>query len=558
MRWGSIFVWSLITITFLTLFTTSLCLADDWHYFILPSGQSAPEGIKVDSYDLPHIIYYYSPYAGLRYAHYNGTEWVYETIPGSGSFGYVSMVLDNQDFPHISCHEWYDEDLMYGWYDGSDWIFEMVDDEDDVGLFSSLALDSDGYPHITYRHNIFGVGKNLRYAYKDVYGWHIEVVDDEFQFQGSYCSIALDSQDHPHIAYSKYIPTEYADYLSYAHWDGSQWLIETVEEMGYAAYFTSIAVDSQDHPHIAYPIINHVHYAHWNGTDWVIEDVDFCHGDVSLCLDSQEYPHITYSGMNKLNYARWNGSEWKIEVVCDEGILGDFKVLLDLDSEDKPHILCDEWTNHETWYIWFGDPLTDITLDHFSAHAEGSAIAINWTVQTTPPMAGGEHIAGFNLYRREINNNIAAEVSNLGCIWTKVNTGLITGENPYSYTDSGVVAGVAYEYKLEAVLTDDSPETLGTTQATAGIPPTSFAILSVYPNPASEQLTVSLSLPNTEIVELAIYDIAGRLIMQQSLGELPAGEKSVILNTKELASGVYTLSASSPSGEDNDRMVIVR
>ncbi|GAH55984.1 unnamed protein product, partial [marine sediment metagenome] len=109
-------------------------------------------------------------------------------------------------------------------------------------------------------------------------------------------------------------------------------------------------------------------------------------------------------------------------------------------------------------------------------------------------------------------------------------------------------SGVAYEYKLEAVPADDTPETLGTTQATAG-QPASFAILSVYPNPASEQVTVSLSLPNTEIVELAIYDITGRLIMQQSLGELPAGEKSVILNTKELASGVYTLSASSPTSE---------
>jgi len=132
-------------------------------------------------------------------------------------------------------------------------------------------------------------------------------------------------------------------------------------------------------------------------------------------------------------------------------------------------------------------------------------------------MAGGEQIAGFNLYRRDINNNIAAEVSNLGCIWTKVNAGLITGQNPYTYTDSDVEAGVAYEYKLEAVLADDSPEILGTTQATAGLPPASFAILALYPNPASDMLTCLLALPSAGLVEIALYDLSGRLVLKQRL-----------------------------------------
>jgi len=170
----------------------------------------------------------------------------------------------------------------------------------------------------------------------------------------------------------------------------------------------------------------------------------------------------------------------------------------------------------------------------------------------------GDQITGFNLYRREINNNIAAEVSNLGCIWTKVNPNLITGENPYSYTDSSVESGVAYEYKLEAVLADDSPETLGTTQATAGLPPASFTILALYPNPASDYLTCLLAMPEAGPVELMLYDISGRLVLVQQLEATEPTELEAILDVSGLASGVYTLRASSGGREVSARAVVVR
>jgi len=37
-------------------------------------------------------------------------------------------------------------------------------------------------------------------------------------------------------------------------------------------------------------------------------------------------------------------------------------------------------------------------------------------------------------------------------IWLKINSSLITGENPYAYTDCDVERGVTYEYQLSAVL----------------------------------------------------------------------------------------------------------
>jgi hypothetical protein len=56
--------------------------------------------------------------------------------------------------------------------------------------------------------------------------------------------------------------------------------------------------------------------------------------------------------------------------------------------------------------------------------------------------------------------------------WHRINTTIITGTNPYSYTDTGVIENTQYEYKLKAVLIDGvANETLGTTMVEAESPP---------------------------------------------------------------------------------------
>ena len=78
--------------------------------------------------------------------------------------------------------------------------------------------------------------------------WHIETVDSG----GTDTSIALDSNDHPHISYYR---VDSGD-LKYAYYDGSSWHIETVDGYGWwggnVGWFTSIALDSNDYPHISY------------------------------------------------------------------------------------------------------------------------------------------------------------------------------------------------------------------------------------------------------------------------------------------------------------------
>lgn len=78
-----------------------------------------------------------------------------------------------------------------------DWTTETVESSGDVGRYSSLALDKDGWPHISY----LGID-DLKYAYEDSLGWHKTTVDATTPYYGDiWTSIVVDSLGYPHISY---------------------------------------------------------------------------------------------------------------------------------------------------------------------------------------------------------------------------------------------------------------------------------------------------------------------------------------------------------------------
>jgi hypothetical protein len=139
------------------------------------------------------------------------------------------------------------EDLKYARWDGGAWQIESVDTTGNVGLWLSMALDGNGYAHISYC-DYTGSNAKLKYARWNGGEWEIEVVDDNQS--GWFTSIAVDNHDRPHISYRRQI---YPEDLMYAHWNGSDWLIDVVHETQFSTgSWTSIAVDGMGNPHISY------------------------------------------------------------------------------------------------------------------------------------------------------------------------------------------------------------------------------------------------------------------------------------------------------------------
>lgn len=243
--------------------------------------------LRLDGADRPHVAYGGDQ---LFYAWHNGSGWLYETVdqtPGAGT--HAALALDTSGYPHISYY-WGspDYDLRYVYKDASGWHTEVADDWW-VGKHTSLALDGDGYPHISYASD----GGNLRYAYKDTSGWSLETVDSQGQL-GVDNSLALDSQGYPHISYFDGAPNYN---LKYAHQDAAGWQVATVDETSMSGSDSLLVIGIGDHAHISYmdEWYGDLRYASHDDSGWHLETVlSDATGYLSLALDGDNYPHIAY------------------------------------------------------------------------------------------------------------------------------------------------------------------------------------------------------------------------------------------------------------------------
>jgi hypothetical protein len=69
--------------------------------------------------------------------------------------------------------------------------------------------------------------------------------------------------------------------------------------------------------------------------------------------------------------------------------------------------------------------------------------------------------------------------------------------------------------------------------------PKGYALSQNYPNPFNTQTTISFNLKQESIVNLSVYDIKGSRVVTLADGILSAGSHEVILDAKDISSGVY-------------------
>ena len=68
--------------------------------------------------------------------------------------------------------------------------------------------------------------------------------------------------------------------------------------------------------------------------------------------------------------------------------------------------------------------------------------------------------------------------------------------------------------------------------------------VSIYPNPVVNQATVQFDAEGTANVSYQVYDLMGRLVMNQNLGRLAEGMQEIEINMSNLSTGSYILRVS--------------
>jgi len=335
-------------------------VAEDIRYYPFAS-------VAFDTQSVPHVAYRNNVTRNILHAWRPDGSWNSEVVgPSAGTFS-TSVAIGPNGIPSISYGDGlYFGNLMFTGKNGNSWERTIIahGTMGDAGEFSSLAFDRQSVPHITY--NDGQVLASLYYASLNMSTgeWEFSLIDDDTPYTGDAgysSSLKIDASGHPHVAYISDDPWG----LRYAtSQDGVNWTVTKLDELDRRNFFArtytgvSLALDSRGYPHISYYNQTtsdntqiELRYLSWNGVSWEREIVstltkrDFT---TSLAIDAQDIPHIAYCDVaaKSLNYAtRSPSGTWSSQTA----VLGTNLLrmpFLALDQAGSPGIVYYDLTSH--------------------------------------------------------------------------------------------------------------------------------------------------------------------------------------------------------------------
>jgi hypothetical protein len=302
------------------------------------------------------------------------------------------------------------------------WQTEIVDSGHDVGQFSALAIDHHDDLHVSYWDATADAPRGLLiYAFRAQGDkkWSRIAVDQD----GTYVSMALDSKDRPHLAYN----SKRENGLHYTYWNGKKFVRQVIDSE-HINYYTSIQVDSQDHPCISYYLYHaptgeyvlNLKYAYYDGKAWFIQTVDrrMHTGKMNaLALDAKGNPHISYSYLGSsgdMLYAYWADARWQLSAADfgrTENTHLSYGNNIAVDSKGVVHLVYfDNVKNNVKYASWDGSHWTKEVVDHVVALDDLDHIALQIDKQDHPHLAYYDAGAGALKYAILVDSKWETEV----------------------------------------------------------------------------------------------------------------------------------------------------
>jgi hypothetical protein len=310
---------------------------DAWANAAVDAGAQVGQGVSMamDRLGQPHIAYMDLTHSVMKYATLYQGAWKTTVVDVAGmqpAHGHA-LAVDSSGTPHIAYSDTAAKKIMYATLNGSTWTAEAAADDTggDIEKFISLALDASDNPHISFHDSTYAE-INLKYAHKVSGIWQVSVVDkNAVGITGLFNSIAIDSNGIPHISYYNY----YKNSLWYASFNGSSWDKIQVDSSYETGFYTSLALDSLNHPHICYSdeINYYVKYATFDGHAWSVKtltpaDPGRADNRDSICsikVGNNNTPYISYFSKidQHLAIAHPSNGSWTSEIVDASGDNGE-------------------------------------------------------------------------------------------------------------------------------------------------------------------------------------------------------------------------------------------
>lgn len=208
---------------------------------------------------------------------------------------------------------------------------------------------------------------------------HAEVISVYPEGTGPYgywTSLALDSGDTPHMVY---LNSSAGGDLKYVRKVDNLWTGEVIEGgLGSKGGYASIGLTSLNEPRVSYSDGFRLRYANRTASTWNKVTVDPVGGQyTSLKIDSADKAHISYFAGNKLKYAKWDGSSWSTSTVDQGGVVGMWTSLA-LDASQNPSISYYDSTNGDLKFAqWNGTSWSTQTVTSIGNVGQYTSLAID-------------------------------------------------------------------------------------------------------------------------------------------------------------------------------------
>lgn len=232
-------------------------------YFDTEEDHDFYPSLAIDSLDRAHIAYWDGEYEtnDLSYATQDSSGWAVTTVDTQGHVGRApSIAVDSLGHPHIAYYDETNSTLKYATFDGAQWIVSTLESVETVAFNfkTALAIDSQDRIHVVYSaYHLVGTDwcGRLRYAMHDGDGWHFSTIQQaaptrDFRLP----SISIDDNDDVHVAYLLYYNVEaYSPEVWYAWLDSTGWHFEFVAyDNPDSGNSLGVSADSQGRPHLCY------------------------------------------------------------------------------------------------------------------------------------------------------------------------------------------------------------------------------------------------------------------------------------------------------------------
>ena len=188
-------------------------------------------------------------------------------------------------------------------------------------IYISLAIDDSGTPYVAYRDQVNGAKATVM-KFNGTEWVNVGPTAGFSEGQAENISLAIDGSGTPYLAYRDDIISGSSFRATVKKFNGTNWV--GVGLRGFSAgnaYFTSLAIDNNGTPYVAYRDDSNSKRAtvkKFNGTSWVdVGSAGLSAGEVSytsLAIDNNGTPYVAYrdhSNSLKATVMKFNGKNWE-------------------------------------------------------------------------------------------------------------------------------------------------------------------------------------------------------------------------------------------------------